>query len=76
MGVDRGSDVIPAFEQVRCKGMAERVAGCPFDETELANGLPERLLQDGFIHCIKNYSKTQRAKCQKKKWFCIDEEKI
>jgi hypothetical protein len=30
--------------------MAERVAGHPFSETGLANGLPERLLQDGFIH--------------------------
>jgi hypothetical protein len=51
----------PLSSKCIAKGLAERVAGHPFGETGLANDLPECLLQDGFIQCIKNYSKPQRA---------------
>lgn len=39
------SDIVTAFEQVRCKGMPERVAGGAFRQTRLGDGGP-----DGFLN--------------------------
>ena len=47
------SDVIATFEQMRCKGVAERVAGRPLGEARFSNGLLERLLQYGVIRARK-----------------------
>jgi len=48
-------DIVTAFQKLCGKGMAEGVAGRPFGEAGLANGLLERLLQDGFIHMMPSF---------------------
>ena len=49
------ADVIPVFEQMGCKRMPERVWGCWFGYSGLANSLFHRLLQHRFVKVMSAF---------------------
>jgi hypothetical protein len=47
-----GPNAVPVFKKTGCEGMAKRVATGRLDDSSLANGFLDGLLNDGFIQVM------------------------